>query len=172
MASRYISNPMLINDLKFDLRIYVLVTSFDPCLRAYVYHEGLVRFAAEAFSLQNLNQQCSHLTNYAINKKHSNFHVEETSGESRSRTDVGSSQRSTGVKANVGNKWSLGALNKHLKDVGVDVRLLWNRIYDSINKCLLAGESHIVPALRRVLPNRQNCFELYGFDVLIDANLK
>ena len=72
----------------------------------------------------------------------------------------------------MGNKWSLGALNKHLKDVGIDVKLLWNRIYDSINKCLLAGESHIVPALRRVLPNRQNCFELYGFDVLIDANLK
>ena len=64
---------MLINNLKFDLRIYVLVTSFDPCLRAYVYHEGLVRFATEPFSLTNLNQQCSHLTNYAINKKHTNF---------------------------------------------------------------------------------------------------
>jgi len=55
----------------------VLVTSFDPCLRAYVYHEGLVRFATEPFSLTNLNQQCSHLTNYAINKKHSNFFMGE-----------------------------------------------------------------------------------------------
>ena len=73
VVNKYISNPMLINNLKFDLRIYVLVTSFDPCLRAYVYHEGLVRFATEPFSLTNLNQQCSHLTNYAINKKHTNF---------------------------------------------------------------------------------------------------
>lgn len=76
------------------------------------------------------------------------------------------------MKANVGNKWSLGALNKHLAEVGIDVKLLWNRIYDSINKCLLAGEAHIIQALRRVLPNRQNCFELFGFDVLIDSNLK
>ena len=58
------------------------------------------------------------------------------------------------MKANVGNKWSIGALNKHLQDVGVDVKLLWNRIYDSINCCLLAGEPQILQALRRVLPNR------------------
>jgi hypothetical protein len=81
VVSKYISNPMLINNLKFDLRIYVLVTGFDPCLRAYVYHEGLVRFATEPFSLTNLNQHCSHLTNYAINKKHTNFFMGGGNGQ-------------------------------------------------------------------------------------------
>ncbi|TNV86713.1 hypothetical protein FGO68_gene4505 [Halteria grandinella] len=188
VVSRYISNPMLINGLKFDLRIYVLVTSFDPCLRVYVYHEGLVRFATEPFSLQNLHQQCSHLTNYSINKKHTNFYVSpeqmrqqlpneglvdlNQSKEEEASPSKSQKRMRQGVKANVGNKWSLGALNKHLAEVGIDVKLLWNRIYDSINKCLLAGEAHIIQALRRVLPNRQNCFELFGFDVLIDSNLK
>jgi tubulin polyglutamylase TTLL4 len=60
----------LINGLKYDLRIYVLVSSFDP-LRVYIYDEGLVRFATEEYStnLKDLTKKFVHLTNYSINKK-------------------------------------------------------------------------------------------------------
>lgn len=52
VVSRYISNPLLINGYKFDLRIYVWVTSYEP-LRIYVYKEGLVRFASEQYEYFN-----------------------------------------------------------------------------------------------------------------------
>lgn len=49
IISRYISNPLLINGHKFDLRIYVCVTSIDP-LRIYVFKEGLARFATQEYT--------------------------------------------------------------------------------------------------------------------------
>jgi len=73
VISKYINNPLLINGLKFDLRLYVLVTSFDP-LKIYIYQEGLVRFASEPYNLSNIKQNAyAHLTNYSINKKNEYF---------------------------------------------------------------------------------------------------
>lgn len=48
VISKYISNPLLLNSYKFDIRLYVLVTSIDP-LKVYIYNEGLVRFASEPY---------------------------------------------------------------------------------------------------------------------------
>lgn len=45
IADRYLAKPLLINDSKFDMRVYVYVTSYDP-LRAYVFEDGLARFAS------------------------------------------------------------------------------------------------------------------------------
>ena len=93
VISKYIGNPLLLNGLKFDLRLYVLVTSFDP-LKIYIYNEGLVRFASEPYNISNTKENVyAHLTNYSINKK-SEYFVQNKNIDRR----------------DFGNKWSLSAL--------------------------------------------------------------
>lgn len=120
VISRYINNPLLINGVKFDVRLYVCVTSYDP-LRVYVYKEGLARFASEPYTYQaNKSNKFCHLTNYSINKKNEKYMQNlnlETDDE--------------------GNKWSLSALSRYLESIGVDMNLLWSRIYDLVIKSLL-----------------------------------
>jgi len=75
IVQKYMKNPYLIQGLKFDLRLYVLITGCDP-MRIYLYQDGLGRFATENYahpSKDNLNNLCMHLTNYAINKESPNF---------------------------------------------------------------------------------------------------
>jgi len=70
LISKYIANPHLIEGLKYDLRIYVLVTSYDP-LKVYLFREGLTRFATEKYStnMNSLKKRFVHLTNYSVNKR-------------------------------------------------------------------------------------------------------
>jgi len=154
IISKYIHNPLLINSLKFDIRLYVLLTSVDP-LRFYVYNEGLARFCTEKYNLNMKDNRYVHLTNYSINKRSEKF-VQNNNAE----------------EDNVGQKWSLTALNRYLEANSVDTSQLWTRIYDLIIRTMIACEPSLFLAYKKKAVHRGNCFELFGFDVLLDEELR
>ncbi|XP_030130574.4 tubulin polyglutamylase TTLL5 isoform X1 [Taeniopygia guttata] len=156
LVSRYISNPLLIDDFKFDVRLYVLVTSYDP-LVVYLYEEGLARFATVRYdqASKNIKNQFMHLTNYSVNKK---------SGDYVSCDDP--------EVEDYGNKWSMSAVLRYLKQEGRDTAALMANVEDLIIKTLVSAELSIASACKSFLSHRGSCFELYGFDVLIDDALK
>jgi tubulin polyglutamylase TTLL1 len=69
VVSRYVENPLLIGGKKFDLRIYVLVTSYKP-LKVWLYALGFARFCNEKYTkdMSDLENMFIHLTNVAIQK--------------------------------------------------------------------------------------------------------
>ncbi|CAG9539461.1 unnamed protein product [Cercopithifilaria johnstoni] len=156
LVSRYIENPYLLNGHKFDLRLYVLVTSFYPLI-AYMYSEGLARFASEKYSnnAKSYEQHFSHLTNYSLNKNNGKF----IRNESADTEDCG-------------HKWTLGALLRKLQNNGIDTNLLMVRVEDVVLKALFSVQGQIAAASKNVVAHSRCCFELFGFDILIDTDLK
>ncbi|XP_077301209.1 uncharacterized protein LOC143921719 isoform X2 [Arctopsyche grandis] len=156
VVQHYIARPYLINDSKFDMRLYVVVTSIHP-LRIYLYPDGLARFASVKYSDENnsLQDRYMHLTNYSINRLSKSYTHNQ---------DAGACQ---------GHKWTLQALLNYLKNErGVNTAQLWNSMKDLVIKTILSGESSISCLTKANIGSRFNCYELFGIDVLLDENLK
>ncbi|XP_010116464.1 PREDICTED: tubulin polyglutamylase TTLL6, partial [Chlamydotis macqueenii] len=155
ICQQYISKPFLIDGFKFDMRIYVLVTSCDP-LRIFVYKEGLARFATVRYidpSSRNLDDLCMHLTNYAVNKRNENFVQDELTGSKR----------------------KLSTLNAWMTANSYNTTKLWEDIEDVIIKTLISAHPVVKHSYQSCFPNHTTgsaCFEILGFDILLDRKLK
>jgi Tubulin-tyrosine ligase family len=94
VVERYIDNPMLIDGRKFDLRVFVVVTSFRP-LKVYVHREGLVRFASERYTNSSYSDKFVHLTNYSVNKHNASV-LEPDPATTARRSNISSGSGSSG----------------------------------------------------------------------------
>ncbi|XP_060801275.1 probable tubulin polyglutamylase TTLL2 [Amyelois transitella] len=145
VVQRYIERPLLIAGYKFDLRLYVCVPGYRP-LTAYLYAEGLARFGTDKYTLSDIHNPYRHLTNSSLNKSGPRY------AECKDR--IGS-----------GCKWTLKQVRRALTGRwGAAEWLVWQRIRALVTLTLLAQATGTPPA--------RNCFEFYGFDVLLDDCLK
>ena len=117
----------------------------------------VVRFATVRYdsSGKNLWNPCMHLCNYSINKYHSDY-VKSADPDLDDQ----------------GHKWSLSAFLKHLRANNIDTVQLMQSIEDVVIKSIVSVEFAVNSASKMFVPHRNNCFELYGFDILIDSDLK
>jgi tubulin polyglutamylase TTLL9 len=144
VVQRYIDAPLLVGGRKFDLRLYAVVTSYAP-LRVWLYREGFARFTARRYSSDaaSLANPFVHLTNHAVQKQDAEYDA--------STCDL---------------KWPVGAMRAYIAARHGEARAA--AAMGDIN-------SVITGALRAVAPsmiNDRHCCEMYGYDVMLDANLK
>lgn len=137
----YLDKPHLVEDLKYDLRIYVLLYGLDP-MRIYIHHKGIARFATEPYVVpknSNMSNMFMHLTNYAINKENSAF--QQNGGKAKFNGDDTEEEDSQDEES--GHKRSLNAILKLLYREGADPDKVMDGIKDIIAKTLIMGQPYM-----------------------------
>ena len=145
IVQQYISTPLLMDNLKFDFRVYVAVTNIDP-VEVYISKEGLARFCTvpyEAPTNKNLHEAFMHLTNYSLNKRSSSYVHTESSED--------------------GSKRTLSSVLHELNYMGYDSTTLWVNIEKLVLKTILAIVPELKIAFRAEVPPMKvgpTCFQV------------
>ncbi|CAK89533.1 unnamed protein product (macronuclear) [Paramecium tetraurelia] len=140
VAMKYIENPLIIKNRKFDIRQWILVTELVP-LKIYFYNECYVRFSAEEFDIDQFHNRFAHLTNNAIAKYSQKFHKSEIKG----------------------NMWTQDDFQQYLiEEFGWDV--FGERIQPKFKEIVINS----LRCCSDQLKNRKRSFEVYGYDFMID----
>ena len=104
VMQRYLKNPLTCKGFKFDLRIYVLVTSVNP-LEMFVYKEGFARFSTVPYNLDPNDKanKYIHLTNYSINK----HNMKNIENENADEIEGGCKVSLSTIKKKVEAEWNV-----------------------------------------------------------------
>jgi tubulin polyglutamylase TTLL1 len=145
IVSRDVARPYLIANRKFDLRLYVLVMSFKP-LVAYWHEKGFARFCGVSYSEPKFGdgdeELGAHLTNVALQK------------------------REEGYNASHGGKWAFEQLWLYIASIEGSEKAA--SVLSDIHFLIV----HSLRAVQTAILNDKHCFELYGYDILLDDDLR
>ncbi len=117
-------------------------------LHHYVPSQGFARVSKVPFTLSDIDNKLIHLTNSWIQ-------MNSTEKAAKFCTES---------KVSGGSKISLAHLRTKLADQGINLVEHWHKAVDVILKTLVSVEDAI--------GDNANCFEVYGFDLIIDDELK
>lgn len=162
----YLTNPLLIDKKKFDLRLYLLVKGVDK-MEAYIASEGMVRFCTEDYA--NLNPDdikdlekdilCSHLTNFSLNKDNNNY---------INNNDF--------LENDTGSKRLLSSLYTTLEKQGVDINQIKTQINTICSKLVFWLQPYLAHSYHNIIgtlsDTNQNWFHIFGIDIMLDDDYK
>ena len=144
VVQKYVEKPLLYKARKFDIRIWVVITAKNEI---FLYKHAYIRTSSDDYDL-NTSKNYVHLTNNCLQKNGENYGKHED-----------------------GNTLPFDALDEYLKDAFPehDAKIASHiipRIKDLIIDTFLCTRKTINPQYRK------GVFELFGFDFLIDEDLR
>ncbi|KAJ9466187.1 Tubulin glycylase 3B [Diplonema papillatum] len=153
VVQKYLERPFLIHGRKFDWRAWCVVT---PQFDIYVYQEGVMRTASEPYQTGDLTDELSHLTNHCIQETGPNF-----------------------GKFEDGNEMWYPDFQKYLdslprREPGHRVSMkrdLMPQVDEIIKDTLLCAKAKLTMS-GSTSNDLLGCFQLFGFDFMIDTDMK
>ena len=147
IIQKYIEAPFLINNRKFDIRVWSLVTQDLNFyyFKSLLNREGYLRTSSQIYSLENLENNFVHLTNNAVQKMSNEYSKFET-----------------------GNQLSFQNFADYLKNEFNNTEIFQD-IIKSIKNLIIKSMLSIKKKLNQ--KDRKYCFEIFGFDFLVDKDL-
>ena len=141
IIQKYIENPLLYKNRKFDFRMYCLISWTNGKARLYFYKMGYVRTSSFNYSLDS-SDTFIHLTNEAVQIKAAEF-----------------------SKFEKGNKVSLSDIADYIKSLRPDLdffKTFLPKMKEYAKICFLSVAEKILPK------QKEYAFELFGLDFMID----
>lgn len=140
LIQKYIENPLLFNNRKFDIRVFILI---DHQSNLYMFKEGHLKTSSEVYDIST-KHSFVHITNYSLQKYNPNFEKYEK-----------------------GNELGFDDFQKYLdnNNYKIDVRKdIMPRIKEKVKICV---ESCSKRLFKKPV---SYTFELYGIDLILDNN--
>ncbi|XP_041526560.1 probable tubulin polyglutamylase TTLL9 isoform X4 [Microtus oregoni] len=111
-------------------------------LRAWLYRDGFARFSNTRFTLNSIDDHYVHLTNVAVQKTSPDYHPKK------------------------GCKWMIQRFRQYLASKHGPEAV--ERLFRDMDNIFIRS----LQSVQKVIISDKHCFELYGYDILIDQDLK
>ena len=147
LIQKYIEQPLLYNKRKFDIRIWVLFTYLEQNKKyeVFIFKEGHLKACCDNYDI-NSEDLFIHLTNYSVQKHNKNF-----------------------SKSEIGNEISFADFQKELDKTGKNIDFK-KKIFPEIIQIVQISANSVKGKIN--LSKRSNCFEIFGYDFILDINFK
>lgn len=149
-VQEFIQKPFLVDGHKFDIGVYVVITSINP-LRVYIYSgDVLFRYCPVKYYPFDANNQ----DKYVVGDNY--LPTWEVPSLRKYYNSYGGSMRA--------------AFEAYVRDQSMDPSIIWPQVESIIRTTILAKEKDIIGSLHSY--KTHNFFDLLRFDLFIDEDLK
>ena len=153
LISRYIMNTLLINNKKFDMRAYILVTGMNP-LKIYFYRDGYLKISVKDFTLahEHINDGCIHITTSDTNLKC--FEGKEYKNDKD-------------IYDEKSHFWSFVYFERYCNKHGINYTDIIEQMKDIFIKTFISLNSNFIDLMKERNKYDRNTYQLYGLDLIV-----